>query len=233
MIRFMEVRELLTPEHPDAPAWRELAERLDARGRLDQRLDELDREQREASQAAQAAAEELVSLERRQLSGEAVSAGERKRLETALSKARAEVAAPWGERRDAVRRTRADFDRETQKLVWERYGELAEALAEQGAAITREVNESIASMVAAVRRWEACSAQQSALASSVGRLRPGDWSASRTSALVREAERLLGVGGEVPPVVRDPRQPRHEAVVGATAEEGEADFVARPVRVTR
>jgi hypothetical protein len=55
----------------------------------------------------------------------------------------------------------------------------------------------------------------SALASTAGRVHPGDVSFTRAEQVVREATRLLDGGGERPPTLtRDPRQPRQGASAG-------------------
>lgn len=197
------------PDAPSSPAWTELSKLMDRRAALAARIDDLDAVQREANdQAARAAA--AVS--------EAERAGEpdTKRLDSALSKARARANEPWAERRAGARQALADHDNAIIGVfVRERFDDLHAGLAEQGEAAAPAVNAAAGELVSAHARWQEISSRMVSLSSALGPMRPGDYSRSLSERAAGEAGRLLDEGGEEAPTCRDPRAPRHGQPVAA------------------
>jgi hypothetical protein len=198
-----------------SPEWAELGRLADRRAELVEHVAALEGDQRAANQAATAAATAIADAERVRLAGGDVS--DTKRLESALARARGRASEPWPERLAGARRAVADQDRRIQEFIGAHYDELQAALREQGERAARRVDAAAAEIVAADAAWQALASQMSALASQLGRLRPGDHVHSRAEAVVREAARLLDVGGELAPDVRDPRLPRYAATADADA----------------
>lgn len=195
---------------------------VDRRIELTAAVDRLDVEQRSSTVAAQAAANALADLERRALGGEDVSATKRRTSEQELSRARARAAEPWAERAAGANAAVADVDQAIARLVTQRFDDLADGLRAQGDEAAQAVDDAAGALIAAYERREAIASRMNALSSMIRPTRPGDVSASRADALAREAGRLLDGGGERPPDMRDPRQPRHSAA----AEGDDADAVA-------
>jgi hypothetical protein len=169
------------------------------------RVAEIEREGYEAGQAATAASVALAQAER--VGG---SAAERRKLEAALADARSKASEPWPERLAGTRQAEHDAEQAVREYVAEHLAELvAEEQADGGAAAER-INAGIVEVLAGYAEWEASAGRISSMASTVGRIHPGDVTRSRCEAVAQEARKLLDAGGEqVPRLERDPRLPRH------------------------
>jgi chromosome segregation ATPase len=203
---------------PRSEAARELAGLVEDEGKLDEKLDRLDREQRAAAEKVAQLSAALVELERHELAGEKVSAAQRSKAEAELAGARAASAAPWGERRAAVRQAISDHHNRVQTFIAAHLAELLAELEEDGAEASRKVNDAAVALVEAAHERDTCSKRVDALLAAVnGSSRFGDVALSRSEAVAREAQRMLSDGGEVAPVLRDELRPR-EGVTADTPE---------------
>jgi chromosome segregation ATPase len=201
---------------PRSEAARELAGLIDAEAELDAKLDRLDREQRAAAETVARLSAALVELERRELAGGKVTAAQRSKAEAELAEARAADAAPWGERRTALRAAIGDHHNRVQAFIAAHFVELLAELEEDGAEASRKVNDAAATLVEAAHERDTCSKRVDALVTAVrGQSKFGDVVISRGEAVLREAERMLSEGGEVAPTLRPELVPRE----GVTADE--------------
>jgi chromosome segregation ATPase len=199
--------QLAFPE-PRCEAAVELARLLDSRAELESKLDALDREQRAAGEEVARLSAELVALERRGLEGEEVSPAARTKAEEALAKAQAAHAAPWGERRQALKESINGHQGRVQRFVGEHFGELVEEVEQDGALAAEAIDDAAAKLVEAARERDQASKRLDALNATVrGASRFGDVAISRADAVAREAGRMLAEGGEVAPRVRDELRP--------------------------
>ena len=178
------------------------------------RIDDLERTWRSANEALAAARAALIEVERR-----GGSAAERGKLEKALADAEATAAQPWRERIEGARQAAHDLDVDRRQFIAENLDELVEAQQADGQAAVERLNRHAEGLIAEHAEGQRIAGQISALASTVGRLNPGDVSRSRADEVVRAASALMLEGGEAPPVLlHDPRQPRHPHL----AESGQA-----------
>ena len=188
-----------------ADARAELHRLVEKRAASAARVAEIERAGSEATVVAQQASVALAEYER--VGG---SAADRRRLETALADARSRAAEPWPERLAGARQATRDAEQDWRKYVGENLDALVAAEVADGAAAADRANGAAAEIVAAHAEWEAAAQRISSLASTVGRVHPGDVTRSRCEALAQEARKLLDVGGEQPPSLeRDPRVPRY------------------------
>jgi hypothetical protein len=198
----------------EGEALRELAALLEPRAALEQRLDDLDRQQRAASERREGASDALAQLEARAAAGEQVSGAARTKAERELLEARAHWGEPWAERRAGVSRAIAARDDDVRRFVASRFGDLKAELETAGEHVARELDEAAAHLVRAHARREAIASQLISLCSMLRPTRPGDVSRSAAEPAVRAASALLDGGGEARPVVlADPREPRHGGVI--------------------
>jgi hypothetical protein len=189
---------------PRSKAAAELAGLVNARGELEARLDQLDREQQHAGEQVTRLSAELVALERRSLEGESVTPTKRDKAEAELAKARAVAASPWGERRQAISEAIGGHHNRLQNYAGEHFAELVEEVEEDGEQAAQAVDAAAASLVAAYVERDRASQRLDALIALVrGASRFGDVALSRSQPVKREAEKLLAEGGEVAPRVRD------------------------------
>jgi hypothetical protein len=148
-----------------------------------------------------------------------VTAAQRSKAEAELAEARAADAAPWGERRTALRAAIGDHHNRVQAFIAAHFVELLAELEEDGEQAAHKVNDAAAALVEAAHERDACSKRVDALVTAVrGQSKFGDVAISRSEAVAREAERLLAEGGEVGPTLRPELVPRQ----GVTADEPEA-----------
>jgi hypothetical protein len=193
-----------------------LADIRDRRSAAEQKIEELEQQQAEAVREAHAASEALTEIERRSLGGEKVAASTRRDAEQRLTAARAHVAEPWAERREAAIRHRRAVDAEHARYVREHLDELLGELEQKGEAVAERMNECAADTVRLFAEREMLAQAIVALVSLVAPVRPGDVAFPRSEQFVDQARRLLQGGGETAAVLRhDPRRPRH----GKLAEE--------------
>jgi hypothetical protein len=223
----MDTRSLESPNSPDVPSWRELESLIARRRELARGLDELDAAQRSAVEAATLAGSRVAELERVRLGGGDVTDAQRTKASKELERARAEAdAAPWNERRQGARLAVGDADRAITTFVVENFGELIDGLTTQGEQAARQVDATAAALLSAYQEREAIASRMSALSSVIAPPRPGDVSFSKAERLAAEASKLLDEGGELAPTCRDPRQPRHGAVI---ADNDEVELVGPPL----
>jgi hypothetical protein len=170
------------------------------------RVEQVEREGYEAGQAATAASVALAEYER-------VGGGpatERRKLEAALADARSKASQPWPERLAGARQATRDAGQAWREYVVENLDALVAEEVADGRSAAERINAGSAELLAGYAEWEAAAARISALASTVGRVHPGDVTRSRCEPLAQEARKLLDRGGEQPPSLeRDPRLPRH------------------------
>jgi chromosome segregation ATPase len=189
---------------PQSEAALELARLIDSRAELEAKLDTLDGEQQHAGEQVARLSAELVALERRGLEGEEVTPAASRKAEDALAKAKVANAAPWGERRQALREAIAGHSGRVQRFVAEHFGELVEEVEAAGKEAADDVDAAAEALVTAWRKRDTASQRLDALLATVrGASRFGDVTLSRSEPVTREAEKLLAGGGEVAPTVRD------------------------------
>jgi hypothetical protein len=182
------------------------------------RVGELEGEQGTAVQDVQAASVALADLERRALGGEKISQATREQAEEELARARSTTAEPWDERIAGARSAIRDAEHRVQVFTGEHFSELVGELEVASEAVAARLTAAAQQLVDAYVERERIAGQISRLASSVGRLYPGDVQRSAAEPAVREAQRLIEQGGEVPPVLgRDPRVPRYGAIADVSA----------------
>ena len=185
-----------------------LAGLTDRRKQASARIDELEREWQAANIALVQARRDLVEFER-----QCGPAAERRTLEMKLVEAEAKAAQPWRERIEGARRGVDDLDAERQRFIADQLDALVAECEAEGEAAAARLTDAARQMVDAYLEREQIAGQIAVLASSVGRVRPGDVSRSRAEEVVRAANGMLLDGGEEPPVLRrDPREPRHGQV---------------------
>jgi hypothetical protein len=184
---------------------------------LDDRLQAVDTQQREATAARDAASAALVRLEQKAVTGDTVSAAERKKAEDTLSRAQIEAAAPWAERRAAVQAAIRDHERQLRAFASEHLSELYDDLAGAAQAAAEDVDHACRTIVEAVDRRMAVERDVFALIGLAGRLPdPNAVARTRTDALRQAVHALLQAGGEQAPLLRD--DPRQVASVEPTVE---------------
>jgi hypothetical protein len=189
-----------------------LASLAEARDRATARVSDLEAEQRQASVTLATAKEAVAEFHR----GGGGDAAEQKRLETALSKAKAEADAPWAERIEGARRAARDAHQPVQVFVAKNLHELVQVRQADGAAAADRINAAATELLAAYGEWNRIATGISGLAALVWTVRPGDVSTTRCEALAKEASRLLQEGGEVAPALR--RDPRTDPAVPVEVE---------------
>jgi len=183
---------------------------LDLRRRdLENRLNDLDRQQREATEQVNQRSAELADLERRAAAGERVSAQARTKAEEALTQARLRHAEPWAERAAGVQAAIREAEQGKRAFVTEHLDELLGELVEDANAAAEDVNHAAQRLLDAYQQRQAVEQRVTALCGLVRPVTaPGAIRATRAEALAREAQRLLGEGGEVAPLPHvDPREP--------------------------
>lgn len=188
---------------PRCKAAAELVRLLGTRDQLEAKLDALDAEQRVAADTLAQRSAELTALERRRLEGGQVSAAQRSKAEDALAQAKTAHAAPWAERRQALREAINNHANRVQTFVAEHFAELIEEVEADGAKAAQAVDVAATKLVAAYHERDRASQRlDGLLAVTRGASRFGDVATSRADALVREATGLLRNGGEAAPRVR-------------------------------
>jgi hypothetical protein len=181
----------------------ELARLVDAHAELEAKLDQVDRDQRDATETVARLSAALVELEKNDLAGETVAPAQRAKAEGELAKARAKAAAPWNERRAAVRQTILDQRGRIQHFVSDHFADLVEEVEQDGAEAARRMDDGARMLVEAAHARARCAAQLDQLIAAVrGRSQFGDVAISRAEAAVREATQLIEQGGELGPTVR-------------------------------
>jgi hypothetical protein len=188
---------------PRGEAMTELARLGEAEHELQAKLSDVGQEQRAAGDDVARVSGELTELEARAARGEQVLAKERTALEQRLAAARSRAAQPWEERRAALHAVARERQAATHRHAAEHFGVLLEEIetgsvqaADRVDAALRELLDAVAERAAAARRVEAL------VILVRGRTAFGDVPPSRADAVAREAERLLGEGGEPPPLLR-------------------------------
>jgi hypothetical protein len=197
---------------PRGEAMIELARLVDAHVALEAKLDKVDRDQRDAAETVARLSAALVELEKTDLAGEKVSPAQRAKAEGELAKARAKAAAPWNERRAAVRQAILDQRSRIQSFAGENFAALVHEVEEDGAEAARRMDEGARILVEAAHERARCAERLDQLIAAVrGRSQFGDVALSRCETLVREGAQLLDGGGEIPPTVRPELLPQHAA----------------------
>lgn len=187
------------------PTAEAMARLVDQRARATARVEELESQARAAGQAAAEASTALAEFERK-----GGSANKRRELEAALAEAKASASQPWHERVEGARAAVRDAQAELQKFQGDNLAELIEALQVEGEVAASKIDAACEELVAAFGERERIAREISLTAMAVGRIRPGDVSATHAEQLVAAARALLEAGGEARPVLRhDPRQPRY------------------------
>jgi chromosome segregation ATPase len=188
---------------PRCEAAGELARLIGSRADLEAKLDQLDREQRAASEDVARLSAELTALEKHALEGVEVTRAQRRKAEDALAKARAAHAAPWGERRQALREAINGHQGRVQAFAAAHFAELVAEVEQDGAEAAERVDAAAEKLVEAAHERDRAAQRLDALNATVrGRSRPGDVARSHGEALLREATQLLQEGGEVAPKLR-------------------------------
>jgi hypothetical protein len=206
--------QLRTPS-PQTDESAALNDLLDERQRLTETVRQAENRLRFASADRQQAAEVVTDLERRSLGGDQVSASERKAAERALAQAQAAESEPWRERAEGARRALSALDRRIATNVGNSFDALRTELEDEARESAARIDRALEEVIASYEARERVAGRLIALCSVVGRSHPGDVEFSRAEAVVREAGRLLGGGGEAAPILRrDPRQPRSAAIPG-------------------
>jgi hypothetical protein len=182
--------------------------------RLAANVDDVERQQREAQATLRLTSEALAEVERRELTGQAVSDSERRKAESALARARGAVEQPWVERRAGAHRAADDAQGDVRRYVAEHLDELVASVEQQGAAAATDMLAACEALVATYERRQAAERQIGQLASHVGRVLPGDVGpATNAERLISEAHALLAAGEPGPTLRRRPDQPRHAAAL--------------------
>jgi hypothetical protein len=180
----------------------ELLRLLEHRQQLSSKVDELERRQRSTNETANEASVALAELECRALSGEKVSAQQRRQAEDALVRAREEVAQPWAERLAGARRAVQDADSAVRAYVAENLDVLVSELHEDAEAAAREVNGTAERFISATHERARVDRGLTALVALVRHMRPGDVTRAQSDEAVREVTRFLERGGETAPTLR-------------------------------
>ena len=202
----MDLSSLLS-DAPRGAAALALADLIAARHERARAVDAVDARQRNASEAVAQRSDELAALEARDDATDA----QRKTAESVLLKARAASSEPWSERLAGARRAVVSADSAVSAFVANNYGSLSEEIGEDAAQAAADVDDALAALVGAYERREHVAARSIALASVVGRVKPGAVARSRAEQVVRAASALLDSGGESAPV--PPAQPVPEEAV--------------------
>jgi hypothetical protein len=188
---------------PRGEAAAELARLIDSRGELEAKLDALDREQRVADEEVARLSAELTKLEQRALEGEQISNAQRGKAEAELVKARAAAAAPWGERRQALRQAIGTHKDRVQGFVAAHLAELVEEVERDGVEAAQTIDRGAEMLIEGARKRDDARRRLDELNATVrGQSRFGDVTLSRAEPLVAAAQRFIEQGGEAPPVLR-------------------------------
>jgi chromosome segregation ATPase len=191
-----------------APTAEAMARLVDQRARASARVEAVGREAREAAAEAAEASAQLAEFERK-----GGPATQRRKLEDQLIRAKSRAAEPWHERHAGAEQRVRDADQELRQYQAEHLSELIEALEADGAIAAADLTTHAEGVVEAFARREEIARQIGLTAQAVGRIHPGDVSATNAQQLVDAASALIQAGGEIPPTLqRDPRQPRHGQV---------------------
>jgi hypothetical protein len=178
----------------------ELARLIAVQHDLAERVDAITADERTAHAGARAASEALVELERAGANGEKITAARRAAAEDELLKAKSAALAPWPERREAARRAAGDAQREVALFARDNLADLLADLNAEAKATAAEMDRAAAAVVAAHEARASVEARMFSVLRLIGPTTPADVQRGRSEALVHEAQRLIGLGGELPPV---------------------------------
>jgi hypothetical protein len=191
-------------EIPRSEQMRELARLLGQGDELSRRLSNVDVEQRAATDRAAAASAAVAQIEQEAALGVEISPKVRKDAESELAAAKALVASNWTEKRAGIAAAVRSHEARIRAYVVENAAALLGELGEDAVDAATALDAAAQGALDAYGRRMAVEQQTFALLALSGRSPDPDAIVrSRSDAFANEARRLLELGGERAPLLRD------------------------------